>query len=372
MKTINIIESATVYIVQIPLVIPFETSFKRVTHKEALLLKLSSEGDTGWGESVASFGPYYSYETNQTVLQLLRDFLIPALKEKRDFTIGDYLQDIDSIRGHSMAKATVENALLDLVARQINVSVGSLIGGKKQKVPSGISIGLKDDMDQLINTIAKASDAKYHRIKLKIKRGKEKSILTAVRSNFPHIQLMVDANGDYTLEDLHLIKEMDNHNLMMIEQPLHYDDIYFHSLLQKEVQTPLCLDESIRHLRDAETAARLGSGGVINIKQGRVGGILKAKKLAEFCVSKGIRVWSGGMLETGIGRAFNIQLQTLETFDLPGDTSETSRYFHEDIADPPVVLDQDGSISVSTSPGTGVTLNEKKLKKFQVHYEKLY
>jgi O-succinylbenzoate synthase len=270
-----------------------------------------------------------------------------------------------------MAKAAVENALLDLLARQYEIPLFQLIGGKDQKIMSGISIGIKDDMDDLFESIQEASDKKYHRIKIKIKKGKDVEILKAVRKTFPFIRLMADANADYALEDIHILKQFDAFNLMMIEQPLNYDDIYFHSFLQKQIDTPVCLDESIKNLNDAKTAVALGSCKIINIKQGRVGGMMTSKAIATYCTDKNIGVWSGGMLETGIGRAFNIHLQTLPGFVLPGDTSETSRYFTEDIVDKPVVLEPDGFIKIPDGFGTGVNVLSEKLDRFKIFHARI-
>jgi len=269
-----------------------------------------------------------------------------------------------------MAKAAVENALLDLLARKCEIPLYELIGGERRQIMSGISIGMMDSMDDLLKTIQGACDKKYHRIKIKIKKGRDIEILELVRNSFPGIQLMVDANADYVLEDIDVLKRFDAFNLMMIEQPLNYDDIYLHSILQKEIDTPLCLDESIKSLDDAKTAAALGSCNIINIKQGRVGGMIKSAEIQAFCHNSNINVWSGGMLETGIGRAFNIHLQTLPGFVLPGDTSETARYFVEDIVDRPVVLETDGFISIPEGNGTGVRVVPEKLDKFKVFYEK--
>jgi O-succinylbenzoate synthase len=291
---------------------------------------------------------------------------------KKDFTVESILADFSQVRGHNMAKAAVENTLLNLLAYKNEVPLYELIGGKKIKIMSGISIGIKENVDDLLEIIRQAIAKKYHRIKIKIKKGKDIAVLRAIRSAFPDISLMADANADYSMDDIAHLKQFDEFNLMMIEQPLSYNDIYFHSFLQNQVQTPICLDESITNLNDARTAIALKSCRIINIKQGRVGGILNAKAIQDFCKNNGIKVWSGGMLETGIGRAFNIQLQTLPGFVLPGDTSETARYFHEDIVDKPVVLGADGMIDIPEGNGIGVKVIQDRLDKFKVFHEKLY
>jgi len=370
-KTITQIDSVEMFIVRLPLVSPFETSFSVQTHREALLLKIVSDDICGWGECVTSPDPYYCYETNATAAHIIQDFLIAMLTAMNNFTIEEVLKNFERIRGHHMAKAAVENALLDIMAQKYNIPLFELIGGTSKKIMSGISIGIQKSMDDLLESIQKACDKKYHRIKIKIKKGKDFEILKNVRKAFPGIRLMADANSDYTLEDIPMLKRLDEFNLMMIEQPLNYDDIYFHALLQKQLQTPICLDESIKNLNDAKTAAEMGSCRIINIKQGRVGGMTASKEIQAYCLENNIKAWSGGMLETGIGRAFNLHLQTLAGFVLPGDTSETSRYFTEDIVDKPVILKPDGFIEIPKGPGIGVHVLPEKIDRLKVFYEKL-
>jgi len=353
--------------IRMPLVKPFETSFGVQTDKEALLLRIDSEGVSGWGECVASPEPYYSYETNTTARHIIVDFLLPVLFASR--TLAEALAAFTHVRGHLMAKAALENALLDLIARKRSVPLWALLDGEKKPIMSGISIGIAPSTDDLLATIERALAKKYHRVKLKIKRGREVEIVRSVRQRFPDIRLMADANADYTLDEAPTLKRLDEFGLMMIEQPLAHDDLYQHSLLQKQLTTAVCLDESIESVDDAKTAAALGSCRIINIKQGRVGGMLSSRAIADFARENGIKAWSGGMLETGIGRAVNIHLQTLPGFVLPGDTSETSRYFHEDIVDPPVVLDQDGWISIPDGPGIGAQVVAERLEKRLVSRE---
>jgi o-succinylbenzoate synthase len=370
-KRIKHIDSVEMFIVRLPLVTAFETSFSVQTLKEALLLKIVSDDVWGWGECVTSPDPYYCYETNKTASHIIQDFLIPILSNMKNFTVEEVLESFERIRGHQMAKAAVENALLDLVARQCQIPLFELIGGKNKKIMSGISIGIRKNMNDLLKTIQTACDKKYHRIKLKIKKNKDIEILKKVRSAFPSIKLMADANSDYTLEDMPILKRLDEFNLMMIEQPLNYDDIYFHALLQNRIQTPICLDESIKNLNDAKTAAELGSCKIINIKQGRVGGMLNSQKIQAYCLNSGIKTWSGGMLETGIGRAFNLHLQTLPGFVLPGDTSETSRYFAEDIVDKPVILQPDGFIEIPIGTGIGIDVLPERLERYKIFSKKI-
>lgn len=371
MKKIKRIDSVEMFIVRLPLVSPFETSFSVQTHREALLLKIVSDDVFGWGECVTSPDPYYCYETNVTAFHMIQDFLIPVLTAMNNFTVEEVLQNFEPIRGHHMAKAAVENALLDMMSRKYNIPLYELLGGAPRKVMSGISIGIQESIDDLLESIQNACDKKYHRIKIKIKKGKDIEILRKVRSAFPGIRLMADANSDYTLEDMQVLTKLDEFNLMMIEQPLNYNDIYFHALLQKQLRTPICLDESIKDLNDAKTAVELDACRIINIKQGRVGGMTKAKNIQWHCLDNDVETWSGGMLETGIGRAFNLHLQTLPGFVLPGDTSETSRYFSEDIVDKPVILQPDGFIEIPEGPGIGVRVLHEKIDRFKVFYKKL-
>jgi len=371
MEEIDKIKLAELITVKLPLATPFETSFSIHSHKEALLVKLSSSDGHGWGECIASPDPYYSNETNQTAYLVIKNYLAPMIMDMRHFTPQDALNAFKRIRGHHMAKAVVENALLDLLARVSEMPLFDLIGGKSKRIKSGISIGIKDSPDTLLAAIQHALDKKYHRVKLKIKKGKDIDLLRTVRRTFPNVNLMVDANGDYSRDDFSLLSRLDEFQLMMMEQPLSHNDIYQHSLLQRRIETPICLDESIKNFEDVEAAAALGSCRLINIKQGRLGGILKSKEIQAFCTARGIEVWTGGMLETGIGRAFNIHLQTLPGFELPGDTSETVRYFAEDIVDRPVVLEPDGFITIPEGTGIGVDVVPEKLNKFTTFYEKI-
>jgi O-succinylbenzoate synthase len=371
MKRIKQIDSVEMFIVRLPLVSPFETSFSVQTHREALLLKIVSDDVCGWGECVTSPDPYYCYETNATAFHIIQDFLIAILTAMNNFTIEEVLRNFERIRGHYMAKAAVENALLDIMAQKYNIPLFELMGGASKKIMSGISIGIQKSMDDLLESIQKACDKKYHRIKIKIKKGKDIEILKKVREAFPGIKLMADANSDYTIEDIPVLKRLDEFNLMMIEQPLSHDDIYFHALLQKQIQTPICLDESIKNLNDAKTAVEMSSCRIINIKQGRVGGMTTSKNIQAYCMENNIKAWSGGMLETGIGRAFNLHLQTLPGFVLPGDTSETSRYFAEDIVDKPVTLQPDGFIEIPKGAGIGVNVLPERLIRFKVFHQKI-
>lgn len=355
--------------VRLPFVKPFATSVHTWAVKEALLLRLESGGVVGWGECVADPDPYYASETTQTVRHIFKEFLLPLLT--RGQTIGELLKRWSPVRGHGMAKAMVENALLDLIARQQSRPLHELLGLPARRIQSGISLGIQDSIPALLDAVAEAMSRPYHRVKLKIMQGKDVEWVRAVREAYPKLTLMADANGDYRLEHAALLRELDAFSLTMIEQPLSYSDIVQHAALQRELATPLCLDESIHDLDDARSALALKACRVINIKQGRVGGMIESLRIAALCQHAGIDVWSGGMDETGIGRAFNLQLQTAPGFTLPGDTSETARYFNEDIVEPAVVLADDGFIALPDGAGTGVAILEDRVARYTLAREQI-
>ncbi len=355
--------------VKLPFVAPFGTSVYVWTDKEAMLMRLESGGAVAWGECVSDPDPFYSYETNGTARHIIKDFLLPLVEP--GVTMGELEARFRHVRGHGMAKATVENGLLNMIAVQRNVPLHALLGRPARKIMSGLSIGLKETPAALLAAVEAAVAKKYGRIKMKIKKGQDVEWVRAVRERFPAIRLMADANGDYSLSDLDHLRRLDEFGLMMIEQPLSYSDIYEHSHLQKELRTAICLDESIHSLADAAAAIALGACRIINIKQGRVGGLMESLRIAAYCSGHGIDVWSGGMDETGIGRAVNIHLQTAEGFTLPGDTSETANYFDEDIVEPPVVLDADGMIGIPKGPGLGVRVVPERLVKRALGWERL-
>ncbi len=362
-------ERIDLIVVKLPFVHPFGTSVQVWTHKEALLLRYEGGGVVAWSECVADPDPYYLSETTGTVRHILREFLLPALVAGS--TLGGVMTTCRHVRGHEMAKATLENALVVALALEHNVPLHTLLGCPERKIPSGISIGLRDTCAELLDAVESAVERNYHRVKMKIKRGKDVEWVRAVRERFPDIQLMVDANGDYTMHDAAHLRQLDAFGLTMIEQPLSYSDIYQHSLLQKQLRTPLCLDECLHGIDDVAAAIALDACRIINIKQGRVGGILESIRIARYAKDHNIGVWSGGMDETGIGRALNIHLQTADGFSLPGDTSETRNYFTEDIVDPPVVLDRHGFIGIPPGPGLGVSVDPDRLLKYMIHAERI-
>jgi len=355
--------------VRLPFVAPFGTSVYVWTDKEAMLMRLESGGVVAWSECVSDPDPFYFYETNGTARHIIKDFLLPLVEP--GIALGELEARFRHVRGHGMAKATIENGLLNMLAMQQGVPLHRLLGRPAKKIMSGLSIGLKETRGALLDAVANAVAKRYQRVKMKIKKGQDIDWVEAVRDRFPDLRLMVDANGDYSLDDIGLLKRLDAFNLMMIEQPLAYNDIYQHAAIQKEMKTAICLDESIHSLADATTAIALGACRIINVKQGRVGGLMESMRIAGYCAGRGVDVWSGGMDETGIGRAVNIHLQTAEGFTLPGDTSETSNYFSEDIVEPPVVLRADGFIDIPEGPGIGVSVVPERILKRAVRMERL-
>jgi O-succinylbenzoate synthase len=347
------VERVEVRRLSLPLRHPFETSFGRTTEKTFLLLSVSAQGTTGYGEGVADDDPYYLPETNATVFHVLRDFLVPLL-----FTLDlDHpralLPAFSRIRGHEMAKAALEMAVWELYARRQGAPLSQVLGGEKTAIESGVSIGLQATAEALLDNVAREVAAGYRRIKIKIKPGADRALVAAVRARFPQVPLMVDANSAYTLDDVALFRDLDQERLMMVEQPLAWDDIVDHAALQKQIRTAVCLDESIRSVDDARHALDLGSCRIINIKPGRVGGFAASLAIHDLCRSRAVPVWCGGMLESGIGRLANVHLQALPGFTLPGDTAASARYFEEDLVDPPVTVSREGTITVPARPGLG-------------------
>jgi O-succinylbenzoate synthase len=339
--------------IRMPLVAPFETSFGRVTNRRMLLVEAESDGVSGWGESVAGEGPFYAPETVETAWLILRDFIWPLL-EDRDFeSASEVWAALESIRGHNMAKGAVESALWDAEARQKGIPLWKLLGGARLEIPCGVSIGIKGSLEELVATVERELAAGYQRIKIKIKPGLDLAPVETLRLRFPRIKLMVDANSAYRLEDWPHLKRLEAYYLMMIEQPLGWDDIFSHVGLQRRLDTPICLDECIHTEEHARAAIDLGACRIINIKLGRVGGYSPAQRIHDLCRSRQIPVWCGGMLESGIGRAHNIALSTLENFTLPGDVTASRRYWVEDVIDPEVVVTPQGTIRVPDAPGIG-------------------
>ncbi len=332
---------------------PFSTSFGTMQDKQFLLLEVHDElGNTGWGESVAFDAPWYTEETVETNLHMLRDFLVPLLLGKEIGHPDDTGRLFAPIRGNNMAKAALECAVWDLFAKRKGIPLAEALGGGRQRIEVGISIGIQKDLAGLIDKVKRYLEEGYKRIKVKIKPGADIDILRGLRAAFPDVPLMADANSAYSLDDIDLLKQLDEFDLLMIEQPLAHDDIIDHAVLQKQLETQICLDESIHSLEDVRKAVELGSTKVINVKIGRVGGLSEAKRIHDYCMERGVPVWCGGMLEAGIGRAHNIALTSLSNFTLPGDTAGSSHYWEKDIIEPEVTV-EDGYITVPTAPGIG-------------------
>ncbi|XEQ91333.1 o-succinylbenzoate synthase [Sporomusa carbonis] len=348
---------------------PFTTSFGTEWDKDFILVEVKDkEGRSGWGEAVAMKEPLYNEETVSTVWIMLKKFLIPLIWRQPPGHPRDVAGLFRHIRRNYMAKAAVEGALWDLYAMAENVPLYRALGGERTAIDVGISLGIESSVDRLLANVEKYVAAGYKRIKIKIKPGWDIDVVAAVRQRFPAIQLMADANSAYTLADADRLAALDDYDLMMIEQPLAHDDIIDHAVLQKQVKTPICLDESIHSVEDARKALELDSGRIINIKIGRVGGLTEAKAIHDLCLSRGIPVWCGGMLESGIGRAHNVAITTLAGFTLPGDTAASSRYWEEDLIEPEVTV-QDGVIHVPDRPGIGYVPRRDRIDTYTLYSE---
>ncbi|MBP0726455.1 o-succinylbenzoate synthase [Bacillus sp. RG28] len=350
---------------------PFTTSFATEYDREFILVEVKSEdGISGFAESVAMLDPLYNEETVKTNWHMLEDYLIPILL-KNEISHPDELSEkyYSYIRGNYMAKAAIEGAVWDLYAKKQNASLSSLLGGTKKEIDVGVSIGIKDSFDETLQTIEERLEEGYKRFKLKIKPGWDVELIDEVRKVYPDIPLMADANSAYTLQDIDKLVALDDYQLMMIEQPLAYNDIIDHADLQARLKTPICLDESIHSLDDARKAIKLGSCKIINIKIGRVGGLTQSRKIHDLCQENDIPLWCGGMLESGIGRAHNIAITSLPNFTLPGDTAASSLYWAEDIIQPEVTV-ENGTILVPTSPGIGYDPDMEKISKYTLSSRK--
>lgn len=365
------IEEITLREIQMPLVHFFETSFGRTYSRRILLVTVNCDGVNGWAESVAAENPFYSDEWIEAAWATMRSFLAPALLGKEVEQGRECAALMSQVRGHRMAKAALENAVWDAEAKQKKQPLWKLLGGTRREIPCGVSIGIQDSVEQLLDKIETELGAGYRRIKVKVKPGWDLNVLERIRSRWPDITLSCDANSAYRIGEVEHLRKFDQFNLLMMEQPLWNDDIYFHARLQKQLRTKICLDESIRNARDAEAALELGACGIINIKVGRVGGFTEAKSIHDVCRSHGVPVWCGGMLESGVGRAHNIALSTLENFRLPGDVSASKRYWKEDIIEPEVEVSSAGTIAISDAPGTGYRVREDLIEKLTVRKEVL-
>lgn len=351
------------------LVAPFETSMGVETHEEHIMVRIDGEGISGWGECAVSATPHYSYETVGTAWHVLREFLIPAVLGQKIAKVEDALALWAKVRGHRMAKAGLEAAVWDALARTKGLSLAKMLGGTRDRVDVGVSVGLQAAPAALMKKIDAYLNDGYRRIKIKIAPGRDVELVKAVRREHPKIRLQVDANSAYGLNDIDVFRAMDDAGLLLIEQPLGYEDIYDHSKLQRELKTPICLDESIHSAADARAALEMKSCRVINIKPGRVGGFSESIAIHDDCASREVPVWHGGMLESGIGRAGNVALASLPNFTLPGDISASRRYYRQDVVEPEFVLNPDSTINVPTGPGIGVTVLPDRLDRVTVRRE---
>jgi len=357
--------------IELPLVSPFETSFGRTTRRRILIVRVFDKtGASGYGECVAAEGPFFNHETVDTAWLITAQYVGPLLKQARLRTAGEVNATLAPIRGNRMAKAGVEAAIWDLEAKSAGRPLWEHLGGVRHEINCGVSIGLQETTEALVEKVARELESGYQRIKIKIKPGKDIQLVEAIRARFPDITLSVDANSAYSLNGhLGVVKQLDNYNLLMIEQPLAPGDLVDHAKLQREIKTPICLDESIVSLANARHADELGSCRIINIKLGRVGGHTEAQLIQAYALDHGIPVWCGGMLESGIGRAHNIAMSTLPGFVLPGDVSASERYWDEDIIEPPVTVSRQGTIKAPAGHGIGYEVNEARVEALTVRRE---
>jgi len=355
------IERVELHHIALELVHPFETSFGRETVRPCILVSVHADGLVGWGECVAGAGPWFFYETVETAWHVLRDFLIPAVLGQEVTSPADVVALFPPIRGHPMARAALENAVWDLLARARGVSLAQMLGGARGRVAVGVSVGIEPSLGALLERVESHVAEGYGRVKLKIKPGWDVEVVRAVRERWPDLPLQVDANAAYTLGDMPVFRELDSLGLLLIEQPLHHEDLVEHARLQARLRTPICLDESVRSPEHARWALEIGACRVINIKVGRVGGLTAARRIHDLCAERGVPVWCGGMLETNVGRAANVALAALPNFTLPADISASARYYRQDIAEPDFVLNEDSTISVPTGPGLGVGVVPERL-----------
>ncbi len=348
---------------------PFETSFGVVQDRRILLVQVCSDGVCGWGEGTAMEGPYYNSETIDTAWLMLEKYLIPLVQGRELESARDIPEILSAVRGNEMAKAALENAVWHLESLMRGMPLSRLLGGARQEIPCGVSLGVQSGIDALLALVEREVAAGYQRIKLKIKPGKDIEVVREVRKRFPNIRLSVDANSAYTLADTWHLKRMDEFNLLMMEQPLEWDDVHNHSLLQACIDTRICLDESIHHLRHAAAALETGACRAINIKLGRVGGHTEAMRIQQHCLERKTPAWCGGMIESGIGRAHNIAMSTQAGFIWPGDVSASRRYWDEDIIEPEVLVSPEGTIAVPLTPGLGYEIRERRIEQLTVRQQ---
>lgn len=365
------VERARLRLVELPLVAPFTTSFGTQTVRRALLVEVEGDGISGIGECAAGIEPAYSSETSAGALAVLRDYILPSVLGQPPADVAGQARRWEWVRGHNMAKAAVEMALLDQAGRASKRSLADILGGVRSRIGCGVSIGIQPSLAATLTAIEGYLAEGYQRIKLKCKPGYDVELARAVRQRFPGTPIMLDANSAYSLKDLEQLRALDQFDLMMIEQPLAHDDLIDHAALQSQIETSICLDESVESKADLRAAIALHSGRILNIKAGRVGGLLPSVQIHDTCGEAAWPVWCGGMLETGIGRAANLALASLPGFTLPGDTSASARYFARDLLEQPFELSSDGTMPVPTHPGLGIKVDKKRLQSTTVHLEEL-
>ena len=350
-------------VVRLPMIRSFATSSSRKAEQRHILVRAFGAGLEGWGECASPSDPYYCEETTETCWHLLHDFLAPKLLGLTWASIDELVATWRTVKRNNFAKAGLEMACWDLLAQAQGQPLHALLGGTRAEILSGVSLGVEEDIERLFALIDQYLAEGYRRIKLKIGPGKDVAVVKQVRARYPAVPLMADANSAYGLADIPMLKQLDDYNLMMIEQPLAHDDIIDHAKLQATLRTPICLDESIHSLDDARKALDLGSGRIINIKVSRLGGLLNAKRVHDLCAARGVPVWCGGMHEFGIGRAANLAIASLPGFSIPGDISGSDKYYSEDLVDPPITA-INGSIRLPSGPGLGYVPNLVRIERY--------
>lgn len=364
------IDAVVVREISMPLVRPFETSFGRTKDRRILLVEVQSEGISGWGECTAGERPSFSEESTSTAWAVITEELLPLLMQSEIPNSGACPKIFSEVRGNRMAKAALENAIWDLESQQKGVPLADLLGGTRTTIPCGVSLGIQSSIEALLGIVETELAAGYQRIKLKCKMGWDIEVFEAVRKRWPDILLSCDANAAYRWRDADYLKQFDAFQLLMIEQPLWYDDFYYHSMLQRQLETAICLDESIHNRRDALAAIEMESCRILNIKLGRVGGFSEAIRVHNVAAERSIPVWCGGMLETGIGRSHNIALASLPNFSLPGDISASQRYWAEDIIEPEITVSAQGEILIPDVPGRGFAVRLDRIERCTVRRER--
>jgi len=362
------IEQIVLRELKIPLVAVFETSGWREEEKNCILIEMKSEGQVGYGECAVSPGPWYGPETITSALQVMENYFVPSVLGREFESPIQFLSSLASFRGNNMAKAGFEMAFYDLKAQEEGKSMSNMLGGVKTTVKSGVSVGIQKGPRELVDVVSKYLDQGYCRIKLKIKPGNDLEQISIVRDQFRDILLTADANGAYGGSEFQSLVALDKYHLLMLEQPFAWDDLVDHANLQRAIQTPICLDESVDGINELKTALALQSCRIVNIKPARVGGLTISKTMQETCMSQNIPVWCGGLLETGVGRAHNVAIASLPGFVLPNDISASNRYFEHDIVNPEFRLNPDGTITVPTGNGIGVEIDQDKLDEFTKHH----